>query len=288
MGARSGRCSPCSRRAEPPRGCWRRTRPHRAACRRRWWPAGCYDKPGLTRAARLGRRSAAYAEAHVRHERVDGVTEETTFQAKRCQPVHLDAGERLRPDRCRAGVRGRSRGRGPARSTPRSTSPLTSSLAIRAGMTAFSAGSLQPLARQPAERIHRPSAGLATELLGVALSEPGAGACRGSSAWWRRARPAHLRAVRGERVPRRIDHRLPGQGPGSRWGGGTSRTTTPSPAVVGRVGLAPRRWDWRSGLSGHYGAYNVFRSGWVRQVDDRRNLTIWVADARGLGAQDSG
>src|SRR3970040_817127 len=43
---------------------------------------GVYDKPSQTRL--LGRTAiGGYAEAHARYERVDGVTEESGFEAKR-------------------------------------------------------------------------------------------------------------------------------------------------------------------------------------------------------------
>ena len=61
---------------------------------------GVYDKPYLT--TLLGRTAlGGYAEAHARWQRLDGVTEELGFEARRFKPLHLHAGERFRAHRRR-------------------------------------------------------------------------------------------------------------------------------------------------------------------------------------------
>jgi len=115
---------------------------------------------------------------------------------------------------------------------------------------------------------------VSTELLGVALSEPGVGAL-GQFSLGRKGRVTYEAYVTngfddglirdaeaGTRIP---------------FGRGNLEDNNGSPAVVARVSWSPSIVH-EIGLSVHHGAYNVFRDEGV-DVDRRRDVTIGVIDA---------
>jgi hypothetical protein len=114
---------------------------------------------------------------------------------------------------------------------------------------------------------------VSTEILGVALSEPGFGVLGQVSAG-RQGRltwEAYLTngfhdglinsSPDGTRIP---------------LGRGNTEDQNASPAFVGRVAWSPAV-GYEIGFSGHHGAWNVFTLD-GEQVDDRRNLTLGVVD----------
>lgn len=230
---------------------------------------GVYDKPDLTR---LGSRTvlSGYAEAHVRHERVDGVTEQTTFEAKR---FNLFTSTRV-SDFVRIGAELEFEEGGDEVRLEYAAIDVAihPSLALRAGMILSPLGRFNLSHDSPRnEFTDRPR--VSTELLGVALSEPGAGLF-GLIGIGRSSRLTYeLYAVNGFH-----DGLITNSPEGTRiaMGRRNFEDNNNSPAFVGRVGFTPRR-GLEVGLSGHHGAYNVYRQD-GEDVDRRRNLTIWVAD----------
>ncbi len=115
---------------------------------------------------------------------------------------------------------------------------------------------------------------VSTEVLGVALSEPGFGVLGQASAGrdGRVTWEAYLtngfsdgivnESPEGTRIP---------------LGRGNTEDQNASPAVVGRVAWSPRP-GVELGVSGHHGAWNHFRVDGTT-VDKRRDLTIAVLDA---------
>jgi len=238
-------------------------------------PGGVYDKPGMTY---LGARTAlgGYAEAHIRHERVDGVTEETTFEAKRfnlftstrvsdfvriaAELEFEEGGDEVRVEFAAIDV------------------AIHPSLAIRAGMILSPLGRFNLSHDSPRnEFTDRPR--VSTELLGVALSEPGAGlfGLIGVGKASRLTYEAY--AVNGFH-----DGLINDSPEGTRipQGRRNFRDNNNSPAFVGRVAFSPRR-GMEAGVSAHHGAYNEYRLD-GEDVDERRNLTIWVADLEVVAA----
>ncbi len=233
---------------------------------------GVYDKPYLTRL--LGRTAiGGYAEAHARWERADGATEEAGFQAKRwniftstqvsdfvriaAEVEFEDGGEEILLEFAAIDV------------------AVSSAFTLRGGMLLSPLGRFNLSHDSPRnEFTDRPL--LATELLGVALSEPGLGAFGvfGLGASGRGRLTYELYAVNGFH-----DGLINDAPDGTRipLGRRNFEDNNSSPAVVGRVTYSPAL-GYEIGLSGHHGAYNVFRSEGVA-VDERRDLTIWVLDA---------
>jgi hypothetical protein len=238
-------------------------------------PGGVYDKPGLTH---LGSRTAlgGYAEAQVRHERVDGVTSETTFEATRfnlftstrvsdfvriaAELEFEEGGEEIRVEFAAIDV------------------AIHPSLAFRAGMLLSPLGRFNLSHDSPRnEFTDRPR--VSTELLGVALSEPGAGLFGLIGVGGSSRLTYELYAVNGFH-----DGLITDSPEGTRipLGRRNFRDNNNSPAFVGRVAYSPRR-GLEVGLSAHHGAYNVYRLD-GEEVDERRNLTIWVADLEVVAA----
>ncbi|MEP7344189.1 MAG: hypothetical protein ABI877_02925 [Gemmatimonadaceae bacterium] len=242
---------------------------------------GVYDKPFLTR---LGARTAigGYAEAHARWEQVDGTTEDAGFEAKRfnlftntrvsdfvqigAELEFEDGGSEIKLEYAAIDLR------------------IHPSLTLRGGMLLSPLGRFNLSHDSPLnEFTDRPV--VSTELLGVALSEPGFGAFGqvGFARTWRATYELYATngfhaglietAEEGTRIP---------------FGRGNVEDNNASPAFVGRVALSPRE-GFELGLSAHRGAYNTFEVDGLR-VDDRRELTIAVVDveARLLGATFSG
>ena len=232
-------------------------------------PGGAYDKPFQGRL--LGRTAiGGYAEAHARYERVDGLRERAGFEARRLNlftatPVSdfvrigaeiefEDGGEEVKVEYAAIDVR------------------LSPAFAIRGGMLLSPLGRFNLSHDSPLnEFTDRPL--VSTDLLGVALSEPGLGVF-GSIALGRSARTTYeLYATNGfhsglvENSPEGT--RIP-------LGRGNLEDENGSPAVVGRVTFSPSHRH-EIGISTHHGAYNVFSEGGTT-IDERRDLTIGVLD----------
>ena len=231
---------------------------------------GVYDKPYQTRL--LGRTAiGGYAEAHARYERVDGITEESGFEAKRfniftstrvsdfvrmaAELEFEEAGEEIKLEYAAIDVR------------------IHTALTIRGGMLLSPLGRFNLSHDSPLnEFTDRPL--VSTEILGVALSEPGFGVLgqvptgrQGRLTW-----EAYLtngfhdgmisNSPDGTRIP---------------LGRGNTEDQNSSPALVSRVAWSPAV-GYEFGLSGHHGAWNQFTIDGT-QVDERRDLTIGVVDA---------
>ena len=231
---------------------------------------GVYDKPYQTRL--LGRTAiGGYAEAHARYERVDGITEESGFEAKRfniftstrvsdfvrmaAELEFEEAGEEIKLEYAAIDVR------------------IHPALTLRGGMLLSPLGRFNLSHDSPLnEFTDRPL--VSTEILGVALSEPGFGILgqvptgrQGRLTW-----EAYLTngfhdgmitdSPEGTRIP---------------LGRGNIEDQNSSPAFVGRVAWSPAIGH-EFGVSGHHGAWNQFTIDGA-QVDERRDLTIGVVDA---------
>ncbi len=232
---------------------------------------GVYDKPYLTRL--LGRTAlGGYAEAHARLERADGATEDFGFEAKRwniftstqvsdfvriaAEVEFEEGGEEIKLEFAAIDV------------------SINRALTLRAGMLLSPLGRFNLSHDSPRnEFTDRPL--VATELLGVALSEPGLGIL-GLFPVGREGQGRityELYAVNGFH-----DGLINASSDGTRipLGRGNFEDNNNSPAVVGRVAYSPRL-GFEFGVSAHHGAYNVFESDGT-PVDQKRTLTIWVFD----------
>lgn len=231
---------------------------------------GVYDKPYLTR---LGGRTAigGYAEAHARWERVDGLRDEAGFEAKRfniftntlvsdfvrigAELEFEDGAREIKLEYAAIDVR------------------IHPSLALRGGMLLSPLGRFNLSHDSPLnEFTDRPL--VATELLGVALSEPGFGVL-GQFGLGNTARLTYeLYATNGFH-----DGLITDSESGTRiaMGRGNFEDNNGSPALVGRLAASPRV-GFELGLSAHHGAYNVFNEEGT-PIDERRDLTIVVVDA---------
>jgi hypothetical protein len=242
---------------------------------------GVYDKPFLTR---LGGRTTigGYAEAHARWERVDGRRDEAGFEAKRfnlftntrvsdfvrigAELEFEDGGSEIKLEYAAIDVR------------------IHPSLTLRGGMLLSPLGKFNLSHDSPLnEFTDRPL--VSTELLGVALSEPGFGAF-GQVGFARTGRFTYeVYATNGFH-----DGLITDSEAGTRiaLGRGNTEDNNGSPAVVGRVAVSPVR-SAEVGVSAHHGAYNVFTSEGAK-IDERRNLTIVAVDAesRVAGVQVNG
>jgi len=232
-------------------------------------PGGVYDKPGLTG---LGARTSigGYAEAHIRHERIDGVTTETTFEAKR---FNLFTSTRVSDFvRIAAELEFEEGGDEVRLEFAAIDVAVHPALAFRAGMILSPLGRFNLSHDSPRnEFTDRPR--VSTEILGVALSEAGAGIL-GLFGVGRASRLTYeLYAVNGFH-----DGLITNSPEGTRipLGRRNFSDNNNSPAFVGRVAYSPRR-GVEAGISAHHGAYNVYRVDGIK-VDERRNLSILVAD----------
>ena len=231
---------------------------------------GVYDKPFENR---LGSRTAfgGYAEAHARYSRADGAAEESGFVAKRfnlfasarvsdvvrfaSELEFEDGGEKVTIEFAAIDLR------------------IHPSFAVRGGMILSPIGRFNLSHDSPLnEFTDRPL--VSTDLIGVALSEPGFGVLGqiGAGARGRVTYEAYAtngfhdglisNAEDGTRIP---------------LGRGNWEDNNGSPALVGRVTWSPRS-AFEIGVSAHRGAYNVFSIDGL-QVDERRTATITVVDA---------
>lgn len=231
---------------------------------------GAYDKPYQTRL--FGRTAiGGYAEAHARYQRVDGANDESGFQIRR---FNLFAATRVSDFvRMAAELEFEDGTREISLEFAAIDVLVHRSFNIRGGMVLSPLGKFNLSHDSPLnEFTDRPL--VATELLGVALSEPGLGAL-GQFSVGRRGRITYeayatngfndglIRdAEAGTRVP---------------MGSTNVEDNNGSPAVVARLAWSPSIAH-EIGLSTHRGAYNVFRRDGI-SVDKRRDVTISVIDA---------
>jgi hypothetical protein len=242
---------------------------------------GVYDKPFLTR---LGGRTAlgGYAEVQARLQRVDGRPDESGFELKR---FNLFTNARV-SDFVRIGAEiefedGASEIKLEYAAIDLRIHP---SLTLRGGMLLSPLGKFNLSHDSPLnEFTDRPL--VSTELLGVALSEPGLGAL-GQFGFARTGRLTYevyatngfhdgiiTESEQGTRIP---------------LGRGNLEDNNSRPAIVGRVAVSPAR-PVEIGVSIHHGVYNVYDDEGTR-IDDARHLTIGVLDAEvhALGVQFAG
>jgi hypothetical protein len=230
---------------------------------------GVYDKPYLT--TLLGRTAlGGYAEAHARYERADGVTEVFGFEAKR---FNLFTNTRV-SDFVRIGAELEIEEGGEEVKLEYAAIDVLmhSAATLRAGMILSPLGRFNLAHDSPRnEFTDRPL--VSTEILGVALSEPGLGLL-GIFTVGAGARVTYeAYAVNG--FGDGLLHSV-GDGirlPTGRQGG---EDANHSPALVARLAASPRD-GWEIGVSTHHGAYNTFEEDGV-VLDERRDLTIAVVD----------
>ena len=241
---------------------------------------GIYDKPYQNRL--FGRTAiGGYAEAHARWQEVEGLRDEAGFEAKR---FNLFTSTRV-SDFVRMGAELEVEDGGEEIKLEYAAIDLLFSpaFALRGGMILSPLGKFNLSHDSPLnEFTDRPL--VSTELIGVALSEPGFGALgqigRGA------ARVTYeLYATNGFHSGLIDDAEAGTRIP---LGRNNFEDNNGSPAVVGRVAWSPGS-DHEIGVSAHHGAYNVFNLEGAR-VDERRDLTISVIDAetRFLGTTFSG
>jgi hypothetical protein len=242
---------------------------------------GVYDKPYQTRL--LGRAAiGGYAEAHARWQKVEGLKEEAGFEAKR---FNLFASTRV-SDFVRLGAELEFEDGGREIKLEFAAIDLLvhSSFSIRGGMILSPLGRFNLSHDSPLnEFTDRPL--VSTELLGVALSEPGFGAL-GLIPLGRGVRLTYeiyatngfddgliMNAEAGTRIP---------------LGRGNFEDNNGSPAVVGRLAVSPGIGH-EIGISAHHGAYNLSNLEGT-QIDERRDLSILVVDVEThlLGVRVSG
>jgi hypothetical protein len=230
---------------------------------------GAYDKPYLTRL--LGRTAiGGYAEAHARWEQADGVTEEAGFELKRW---NIFTATQVN-DFIRIGAE---------LEFEELAEEITIEFAaidfiIHPSFTLRAGAILSPLGRfnlahdSPRnEFTDRPL--VSTEVIGVALTEPGLGALGQFGLRGAGRLTYELYAVNG------FNDGLINDSPdGTRIPVGKKNfeDNNASPAVVGRVAWSPRL-GYELGVSGHRGAYNVFLLD-GEQVEERSDLAIWALD----------
>ena len=233
---------------------------------------GVYDRPYLTRL--LGRTAiGGYAEAHARWVRVDGATEDAGFIAKR---FNLFTATQV-SDWVRVGAEiefeeGAEEIRLEYAAIDVIVHPM---LAIRGGMILSPLGRFNLAHDSPLNPFtDRPL--VSTEILGVALSEPGLGVL-GSIRLGDESRVTYeFYGVNGFHSGVLEE----GQGTHIPSGRANLEDNNASPAFVGRVAWSPSL-ELELGLSGHHGAYNVFQRDGA-SVDERRNLTIAAFDLDAL------
>lgn len=241
---------------------------------------GVYDKPYQNRL--FGRTAiGGYAEAHARWQEVEGLRDEAGFQAKR---FNLFTNTRV-SDFVRIGAEIEIEEGGHEVKLEYAAIDLMFSpiFALRGGMILSPLGKFNLAHDSPMnEFTDRPLA--STEILGVALSEPGFGALgqlgRGT------ARVTYeLYATNGFHAGLIDDAEAGTRIP---LGRGNFEDNNGSPAFVGRVAWSPSA-EHEIGASAHHGAWNAFSIEGTR-VDERRDLTMTVLDAetRLLGTTLSG
>ena len=231
---------------------------------------GVYDKPFQTRLA--GRAAiGGYAEAHLRHARADGFFENGGFEAKRFNLfVNGQVSDFVR---FAAELEVEEGGREVSLEFAAIDLRIHTAFALRGGMLLSPLGRFNLSHDSPMnEFTDRPL--VSTDLLGVALSEPGIGAYGQFRAGARGRITYELYATNGF-----ADGLILNSPEGTRipLGRKNFEDNNGSPAVVGRVAWSPKV-GLELGLSAHHGAYNRFEAEGV-SLEPRRNVTIRVVDA---------
>jgi hypothetical protein len=235
---------------------------------------GIYDKPFQTRL--FGRTAlGGYAEAHARYERVEGLKDEAGFEAKR---FNLFTSTRV-SDFVRLGaeLEFEDGGREIKLEFAAIDVLIHPSLALRGGMLLSPLGKFNLSHDSPLNDFtDRPL--VSTEILGVALSEPGFGVFGQLGVGRRGGRLTYeIYGTNGFHDGLIVDSE---EGTRIPLGRGNFEDNNGSPAVVGRVAWSPTV-DYELGVSAHHGAYNVFNEEGT-QIDERRDLSILVADVEAL------
>ena len=240
------------------------------SARRPFVRGGVYDKPFQTRL--LGRTAiGGYAEAHARWQEVEGLKDDAGFEAKR---FNLFTHTRV-SDFVRIGAELEFEDGGSEIKLEYAAMDMmfAPQFALRGGMILSPLGKFNLSHDSPLnEFTDRPL--VSTEIIGVALSEPGFGVLGqfGLGAASRLTYEAYLTngfhsgliddAEDGTRIP---------------LGRGNLEDNNGSPSFVGRLAWSPGV-DHELGVSAHHGAYNVFNLEGTR-IDERRDLTITALDA---------
>jgi len=249
--------------------------------RRPFVRGGTYDKPFQTRL--LGRTAiGGYAEAHARWTEVDGVVEDAGFEAKR---FNLFTHTRV-SDLVRIGAEIEIEEGGKELKLEYAAMDLLlhPSFAVRGGMILSPLGRFNLAHDSPLnEFTDRPL--VSTELLGVALSEPGFGVLgqfglRGGARLTYEAYATngfHAGMIDASDAGTRIP-----------LGRGNVEDNNGSPAFVARLAWSPGV-NHEIGVSSHRGAWNQWMLDGAK-VDDRRDVSIAVLDleTRVLGTTLSG
>lgn len=230
---------------------------------------GVYDKPYQGRL--LGRTAiGGYAEAHARWREVEGLKDDAGFEAKR---FNLFTHTRV-SDFVRIGTELEFEDGGHEIKLEYAAIDLLlhPSFAIRGGMILSPLGRFNLSHDSPLnEFTDRPL--VSTELLGVALSEPGFGVL-GQVSTGRGARATYeVYATNGFHAGLIDDAEAGTRIP---LGRGNFEDNNGSPAIVGRLAWSPAV-DHEIGFSAHHGAWNVFNLEGTA-IDERRDLTITVVD----------
>ena len=242
---------------------------------------GVYDKPFQTRL--FGRTAiGGYAEAHARWQEIEGLKDHAGFEAKR---FNIFTHTRV-SDFVRIGAELEVEDGGQEIKLEYAAVDVLfhPALALRGGMILSPLGKFNLAHDSPLnEFTDRPL--VSTELLGVALSEPGFGLF-GQTAVGGRGRLTYEAYATNGFHEGLIDDsdagtRIP-------LGRGNLEDNNGSPALVGRLAFSPTV-DHELGVSAHHGAYNQFSIEGTT-VDERRDVTITVLDAetRLLGTTLSG
>jgi hypothetical protein len=230
---------------------------------------GIYDKPYLT--TLFGRAAiGGYAEAHARWDHVDGLTEDAGFELRR---FNLFASTRVSDFvRFAAELEFEEAGEEVVLELAALDVLIHQALGFRAGMLLSPLGRFNLAHDSPHnEFTDRPL--VSTELIGVALSEPGVGVFGGASAGFGRV-TWEAYAVNGFH-----DGMIAQSEGGTRipLGRRNVEDNNRTPSFVGRLAWSPGLF-LELGASAHHGPYNeAERDGLV--IDDSRDLTILVADA---------
>ncbi|MEX2177672.1 MAG: hypothetical protein WD801_03110 [Gemmatimonadaceae bacterium] len=231
---------------------------------------GVYDKPYQTRL--FGRTAiGGYAEAHARWEEVEGLTDHAGFEAKR---FNLFTHTRV-SDFVRVGAELEIEDGGRELKLEYAAIDFLAhpAIALRGGMILSPLGRFNLAHDSPLnEFTDRPL--VSTELIGVALSEPGFGVL-GQVGTGRGSRLTYeVYATNGFHAGLIDDSEAGTRIP---LGRGNFEDNNGSPAFVGRLAFSPAV-DHEIGVSAHHGAWNVFNLEGTA-VDERRDLTIAVLDA---------
>ena len=244
-------------------------------------PGGVYDRPYLGRL--LGRTAVGgYAEAHGRYERADGITEELGFVAKRFNL--FTATEVSDFVRVGAELEFEEGGEEVHLEFAAMDVAIHPALTFRGGMILSPIGRFNLSHDSPLNPVtDRPL--VSTELLGVALSEPGFGVLGsfGLGGAGRMTYEAYATNGFHDGVIRDSES---GTRPAA--GKANFEDNNASPAVVGRVTWSPAVGH-ELGVSAHHGAYNAFEAD-GEAVDARRTMTLAVLDleTRVLGVSVAG